>query len=47
MAPPVFKRGTTLVNFYKLPWITQPFSKGSTHKGKNLLLEEQMLSFKS
>ena len=30
-----------------LPKMKKPFQKGSTLKGKNLLLEEQILSFKS
>ena len=30
-----------------LPWAEKPLNKGSTLQGKNLLLEEQILSFKS
>ena len=29
------------------PWREKPFQKGSTLEGKNLLLEEQILSYKS
>ena len=35
------------MNFYLLLWWTQLIQMGSTLQGKNLLLEEQILSFKS
>ena len=33
--------------FCLLCWLEKPFPKGSTLEGKNLLLQEQILSFKS
>ena len=40
-------KGEQLLISYLFPWKTKSFQKGSTLKGKNLLLEEQILSFKS
>ena len=45
--PPFLQRETTFVTSYLLPRGWSPFKRGSTLKGKNLLLLEQILSFKS
>ena len=44
---PIFQRKTSFVPFCLLPCATKPIQKGTTLKGKNLLQEEQILSFKS
>ena len=43
--PTLLQRETTAEVSFLLPWMIQPFQNGSTHKGKNLLLGEQILSF--
>ena len=43
--PPFLQRVTTFVSL--LPWVTKSFKMGSSLQGKNLLLEEQILSIKS
>ena len=45
--PQFLQMGTTFQISYLLPWQTKLFQKGSTLKGKNLLLKEQIHSFKS
>ena len=44
---PFIERETTYVTFCLRPCVTKPFRKGSALYGKNLLLEEQILSIKS
>ena len=44
---PVLQRATTLTTSCLLPGTTYPYKMGSTLKRKNLLLQEQILSFKS
>ena len=49
-APCLFSENNALLtcmNLGLLHWIMLLFDMGSTLKGKNLLLEEQILSFKS
>ena len=46
-SPPSLQRGKTFVASSIFPWKTNSFQNGSTLKGKNLLLLEQILSFKS
>ena len=42
-----FTKGSNFVTSCLLPWRRNPSKLGFTLKGKNLLLEEQILSFKS
>ena len=42
----IFTKGDYFCNFWLL-WKGKSFQKGSTLNGKNLLLEEQIFSFKS
>ena len=44
---PFLPRGTTFVNSCLLSLTMKPFEMGSTSKGKNLFLEEQILIFNS
>ena len=44
---PFLHRGTNFVTDWLFSWITKPFQNGSTLRGKNLLLEEQILSYES
>ena len=43
---PSIQKGTTFVTSCLLPGMKKSLKKGSAIKGKNLLLEEQILSFK-
>ena len=43
----IFTKGYNFWNFLLLLLAKKKIQKGSTFKGKNLLLEEQILSFKS
>ena len=45
--PAFLKHMLYCMNFFLLPWKRYLFQIGSSLKGKNLLLEEQVLSFKS
>ena len=44
---PFFDKGEKLLRPYFLPWRMKPYKKGSILKGKNLLLGEQILLYKS
>ena len=43
----IFTKGSSSITSFVLPWTTKTFQEGSTLKGKNLLLREQILFFKS
>ena len=43
----IFTKGDNYHDILSVSLYNEPFQNGSTIKGKNLLLEEQILSFKS